>query len=243
MPPVYRLGSLFSGIGGAELGFEWTGRFKTVFQVEIEPFQRSILAKHWPDVPRFEDVHDVGIKNLPPCDVLVGGFPCQSISPAGARGGISTGKSAIWKEYARVIGELRPRAVVIENSSHIRTRGLDVVLTDLASLGYDAEWHPITAASVGAPHLRERMFVVAYPSQPRLEGVHDAERRIYLQPTEGQTRRQWRPEPPLHRVAYGLPRGLAGERNSRLKALGNAIVPRVAQYVAERLLASGVLDA
>lgn len=157
------LGSLFSGIGGLEYGLEMTGRFKTVWQVEKDAYCRKVLAKHWPDVTRFEDVKDVGKENLSPVDVICGGFPCQDISAAGNREGIREGnRSGLWFEYARIIREMGPRYVVVENVAGLLADGLGIVLSELASIGYDAQWRVLSAESVGAPHLRERVFLVAY---------------------------------------------------------------------------------
>jgi DNA (cytosine-5)-methyltransferase 1 len=160
-PVTLTVGSLFSGIGGLELGLERAG-MRTVFQVERDPYACKVLAKHWPNVPRFSDVREVGAHNLPACDVLCGGFPCQDISTAGKRAGIDGERSGLWSEYARIVRELRPRYVLVENVSALLVRGLERVLGDLAACGYDAEWDCIPAAAVGAPHRRDRIFVVAY---------------------------------------------------------------------------------
>jgi site-specific DNA-cytosine methylase len=163
-------GSLFAGIGGLDLGLERAG-FTCRWQVEINPFSRAVLAKHWPDVARFEDVRTVGAHNLEPVDLICGGFPCQDISNAGKRVGITGERSGLWTEYARVVRELRPRLVLVENVAALLTRGFDVVLGDLAALGFDAEWTVLRASDVGAPHRRERLFVVAHAE--RLAGGDD----------------------------------------------------------------------
>ena len=155
------LGSLFAGIGGIDLGFERAG-FETVWQVEINSYCRKVLARHFPNAERFEDVRTVGRHNLKPVDVIAGGFPCQDISNAGKRAGIEGERSGLWSEYARIIGELRPKYVLVENVSALLGRGMGRVLGDLSTLGYDAEWEIISAADVGAPHLRERVWIVAY---------------------------------------------------------------------------------
>lgn len=157
-----RIGSLFSGIGGLEKGLEDAGCGSVVWQVERDPFCRSVLAKHWPHAKRFEDVCAVGLDNLPPVNIICGGFPCQDISYAGKGAGLAGERSGLWREYARIVRELRPRFVVVENVSALLARGLGDVLGDLAALGYDAEWHCVRASDVGAPHRRERLFVVAY---------------------------------------------------------------------------------
>ena len=157
-----RIGSLFSGIGGLELGLEWAGVGRAVWQVERDEWCRNILAKHWPDAERFDDVRTVGAHNLSDVEVICGGFPCQDISYAGRGAGLAGERSGLWFEYARIVRELRPRFVVVENVSALLARGLDAVLGTLASLGYDAEWSCIRASDVGARHRRERVFVVAW---------------------------------------------------------------------------------
>lgn len=162
-----RVLDLFSGIGGFSLGLERAG-MTTVAFCEIDKKAQKVLRKHWPDVPIFEDVSTLTKEMLDErgitADVICGGFPCQDISYAGAGAGIEGERSGLWSEYARLIGELRPRYAIVENVSALLSRGLDRVLGDLASLGYDAEWNCIPAAAVGAPHRRDRIWIVAYPS-------------------------------------------------------------------------------
>lgn len=141
---------------------EWAGVGHTVFQVEKEEFCRATLARHWPNVPKFSDVLHVGASNLPECDVLCGGFPCQDISFAGKGAGLAGERSGLWREFRRIIVECAPPYVVIENVSALRARGLDSVVSDLAALGYVSWWDCIPAAAVGAPHRRDRLFLLAY---------------------------------------------------------------------------------
>jgi DNA (cytosine-5)-methyltransferase 1 len=162
-----RVGSLFAGIGGFDLAARWMG-WQTAWVSEIDPYASAVLKKHWPDAPNLGDI--TTITNPPPVDVLVGGFPCQDISLAGKGEGIGGARSGLWKHYARLIEEIRPRYVVAENVSALRSRGLEVVLGDLAEIGYDAEWHCIPASAVGAPHRRDRIWIVAYPQQSRCQG-------------------------------------------------------------------------
>ncbi len=154
-------GSLFAGIGGFDLGLERAGMV-CKWQVEIDEYATRVLEKHWPTVRRWNDV-----RTFPPegdwnVDVICGGFPCQDISVAGKGAGLAGARSGLWYEFARIIGELRPRYVVVENVAALLTRGMDAVLGTLSTLGYDAEWHVIPASAVGAPHRRERVWIVAY---------------------------------------------------------------------------------
>ena len=165
--PMKRIGSLFSGIGGLELGLEWAGVGHTVWQVEREPFCQSVLEKHWPNAKRFDDVRMVGATNLEPVDVICGGFPCQDISYAGKGAGLAGERSGLWYEFARIVGEMGPRFVVVENVAAFITRGIGDVLGTLSDLGYDAQWRTLRASDVGAPHRRERIFIVAYARRER----------------------------------------------------------------------------
>jgi DNA (cytosine-5)-methyltransferase 1 len=162
----FKLLDLFSGIGGLSLGLERTGGFETVAFCEIEPFPRRVLAKHWPKVPIYDDVRTLTAERLAAdgiaVDAICGGFPCQDISLAGHGAGLDGERSGLWSEIARLVGELGPRYVIVENVAALLGRGLDRVLRDLAALGYDAEWHCIPASAVGAPHRRDRIWIVAY---------------------------------------------------------------------------------
>lgn len=157
-----KVGSLFSGIGGFDLGLERAG-FQTAWFCEQDEFCQQVLRKHWPDVPIYDDICELRGQDVEPVDALCGGFPCQDLSYAGKGAGIEGERSGLWSQYARLIGELRPRYVFVENVPALLTRGLGRVLGDLAALGYDAEWQIISAADVGAPHRRERVWIVAYP--------------------------------------------------------------------------------
>ena len=205
------VGSLFAGIGGFDLGFERAG-YEIKFQVEIDKYANKVLEKHFPNAERFNDVRTVGKHNLPYVDVLVGGFPCQDISVAGKGAGIKEGtRSGLWSEFARIISEIRPRYVVVENVAALLGRGMGRVLGDLSEIGYDAEWRIISAADVGAPHLRKRIWIVAYP---RYAGVHERRERSEA------------------RFAMLNPRGIEGDVVSRGQEVsGNVLAntPRILQ--------------
>jgi DNA (cytosine-5)-methyltransferase 1 len=292
-------GSLFAGIGGLDLGFERAGMV-CKWQVEIDPFARKVLAKHWPEVLRHDDVRTwppvpewivdrnaywhsgdgVRVRNLR-VDCIVGGFPCQDISYAGKGAGLQGERSGLFYEVCRIVSEMGPRFVVLENVAALLTRGMGDVLGSLASLGYDAEWHCIPAAAVGAPHIRDRVFIIAYANGWRLKKFQkrnrEAESRRPAQQrdnamrfrddvadTSGDGREQrlphdrrgdkgigawkehrpfcsgcvpkrdqWEIEPDVGRVVDGLP-----GRVDRLRGLGNAVVPQVAEYVARRIIAA-----
>jgi DNA (cytosine-5)-methyltransferase 1 len=174
-----RVLDLFSGIGGFSLGLERAGGFETVAFCEIEPFPRKVLAKHWPGVPCYNDVRTLDAATLSrdgiAVDVITGGFPCQDISVAGRQRGMGGDtRSGLWSEIVRLVGELRPRYVIVENVANLlagpsERRGgwFGRVLGDLAECGYDAEWENIPAAALGAPHRRERVWVAAHPAQDR----------------------------------------------------------------------------
>lgn len=147
---------LFSGIGGFSLGLERTGGFRTVAFCEIDPFCRRVLAKHWPEVPCYEDVRTLTADTLArdgiTVDVICGGFPCQDLSFAGKRAGLEGDRSGLWGEYARIIREVRPQFVIVENVPGLLSLGLGDVLGDLAAGGYDAVWDCIPAAARRSRH-------------------------------------------------------------------------------------------
>jgi len=300
-----RYGSLFSGIGGIDLGFDRAG-MECIWQVEIDDYASKVLAKHWPKVHREKDIRECGSHNLEWVNVVAGGFPCQDISYAGRGAGLDGERSGLFFEAVRVVRELQPRFVVLENVAALLTRGLDRVLGTLAEIGYDAEWHCIPAAYVGAPHIRDRVFVLAYANsqhgrasraskaqtraavaidaaskqsrtmadtagdrweQGRQDGRGGKEGASKGQEcrsrgggeasananSEGLEKRQgqnaigagqdgrpelgrsewWAVEPDVGRVAHGIP-----NRVDRLRGLGNAVVPQVAEWIGRRLIES-----
>lgn len=235
---------LFSGIGGFSLGLERTGLFETVAFCEWDEGCRHVLKKHWPHIPCFGDVeqlaystgllHSKGFEV--PCtsgiDVITGGFPCQDISMANrAAEGISGSRSGYWKQYARLVNEVKPKGVIIENVSALLRRGLDVVLEDLHKIGYDVEWHCITAKYFGACHERDRVFILAYRRGIGGEGFKPLQRiekvgqgwesckenlqQVYDNPFR---RSCSFPQPLLRGVDVRTPR-----RVDRLKQVGNSV--------------------
>jgi DNA (cytosine-5)-methyltransferase 1 len=156
-----RIGSLFSGIGGLELGLERAGLGRTVYQVERDAYCRHVLARHWPEALRFDDVRTVGAHNLPRVDVLCGGFPCQDLSAAGKMAGLAGERSGLWFEMRRIVDECRPTWLVVENVAHTWRRYVSVVRRALWELGYASLPIRVRACDVGARHERARIFLVA----------------------------------------------------------------------------------
>lgn len=223
-------GSLFAGIGGFDLGLEQAG-MQCKWQVECDKWASKVLAKHWPNVHRERDVRDCGNHNLEWVDVICGGFPCQDISIAGKGAGLAGKRSGLWSEFARIIGELRPRYVIVENVAALLARGMGTVLGDLSSLGYDAEWHVIPACAVGAPHRRERIWIVAYPSCKRLEGQREIPFGTCKKHEDIGYSRWWAIESAVDRVAHGIP-----NRMDRLRGLGNAVVPQIVEQIGKFII-------
>ena len=160
-------GSLFSGIGGFELGAEMAG-IDTLWNCEIEKFQGEILKNKFPHAERFTDItKTTGLRYV---DIISGGFPCQDISVAGKREGIKGKRSGLWSEMYRIIWEVRPKYVIIENSPALTISGLEQVLCDLSKIGYNAEWQCISNYAFGYPHKRERLYLIAYSNKIGLQG-------------------------------------------------------------------------
>lgn len=237
------VGSLFSGIGGFDLGFERAG-LRTMWFVESEPFCQFVLKKNFPDVACYADVQHVSSANLSRVDVLAGGFPCQDVSIANQRAeGIAGARSSLWGQFARLIGEIQPRYVVIENSPQLVSRGLDVVLGQLASLGYDAEWQRISAEAVGANHIRSRLYIVAYPPRKGLDRSR-SEPRLFTQEAWWAWRwgddsmcDWWTTQPEPSRVDDGFPHRMDKDFKPRVRSLGNALVPQIAHFIGTRIRA------
>ena len=231
--------SLFAGIGGLELGLERAG-MTTVGQVELNPWARTILDKHWPEVAKHDDVRTApdwwASTDRPGVDVVCGGFPCQPFSVAGSQRGTADDRWG-WPWMADVIRAVRPRYAIVENvPALIRDPvAFGWLLGDLHELGFDAEWSVVSACSVGAPHTRRRVFLVAYPSGEGLEGLHESGRRVDLQPAASDLWRQWETEPDVARVDYGVPGRLVRDP---IHGYGNAVVPQVAEHIGRLIMAN-----
>lgn len=262
------VGSLFSGIGGMDLGLERAGH-KIIWQSEIDRYANKILQKHWPDVPNFGDVTKLDWDKIPYVEIIAGGYPCQPFSTAGKRRGTNDTRH-LWPHVRNAISRIRPRYALLENVSGHVTLGLDTVLGEIAALGYNAEWQIISASAFGAPHLRERLFIVAYPDNA---GSGTPERKLVFREdtvaawwqghagtfngfggrgamvanTNGGRQQQcdapigvipivdkggernakwWKTEPGVGRLANGV-----SNRVDRLRGLGNAVVPQVAEFM------------
>ena len=256
-------GSLFSGIGAMDLGIQRAG-FELKWQVEIDPYCRRVLERHWPDVRRHDDVRTWSQPDTERVDLVFGGFPCTDISHAGRREGIEGKQSGLWSEMRRIIRELRPRIVLVENVAALLGRGASRVFGDLAADGFDCEWACVPAAAVGAPHLRDRVFVCAHGAsrgQPELrrtqrqdgqldgirEKVADADgaRLEVGQVFGGDAGKELAAFERSCRTGAGqwaaepdvgrMADGVAN-RVDRLRGLGNGVVPQVAEWIGRRLI-------
>lgn len=234
-----RVLDLFSGVGAFSLGLERTGGFQTVAFCERGEEQRRVLRSHWSEVPIYDDVCSLTAERLrsdgvASPDVICGGFPCQDISQAGTGEGIDGERSGLWREYARLVRELRPSYVLVENVAALLVRGIDRVLGDLAVIGYDAEWHRIPAAAVGLPHRRDRIWIAA-----NRHGVRE------LQPGWGiGHERRWRGNR-REAVDWVLSRGGVLRSHDgiaagldRIGMCGNALVPDIPEAIGRAILAA-----
>lgn len=249
-----RVLDLFSGIGSMSLGLERAG-METVAFCEVNKFCQSILKKHWPDVEKYDDVRTF-VADESSIDIICGGFPCQDLSKAGGRKGLSGSRSGLWFEFLRIIGEARPKAVLIENVTRLRAHGLDVVLRGLAEIGYDAEWHCIPASHLGAPDLRDRLWIIAYPQHSYADSFGSHQARVHVEgstelrdeqvcvpgpllssvPGRGEgvgsgARRGWDTEPGIRRVVARTPEGV-----ERSKALGNTVKPVIPERIGRAIM-------
>lgn len=257
------IGSLFSGIGGLERGLELAGLGPVIWQAEADPFCRQVLARHWPGVRQYRDVREVGSDAQRP-GIICGGYPCQGHSAVGRQLGHDDPRSALWGEFARVLRDLRPELVVVENVPALLRTGFGRVLGDLAALGYDALWDCLPASAVGAPHRRDRLFVVAwraelaYTDGHRLEGrerarpaardaatggdLADRRRAAVERPSEFPPARAdvqaWGAVPlATQPVLCRVAHGPTTQLDrARIRALGNAVIPAVARVIGEAIV-------
>lgn len=242
---------LFSGIGGFELGLEWAG-IETVAMCEYDEKAQQVLRKHWPDITIFPDVKELTYeklksKGITEIDIITGGFPCQDISVAGKGAGITAPRSGLWKEFARIVGEIRPKYVIVENVSALLHRGLSTVLGDLASIGYDAEWHCIPASAIGAPHRRDRIWIVAYSKSISINelGVFKVEKiikqELWSKKSRGFNSNNFNSRE--NRNKWIISKSTICRRNDglsnqldQLKQLGNAVVPQIPYLIAKAIM-------
>ena len=273
------VGSLFSGIGGLDLGLERAG-MEVIWQSEIDPYGCRVLKKHWPEVVNHGNIKDINWGDVVRPDVLCGGYPCQPFSLAGRRAGEDDPRH-LWPWVRNAISELRPKYAILENVRGHLSMGGTSVIADLATIGYDSEWHVISAASVGAPHRRDRIVIIAHPNNsgsraPECSSDNNWSQEIKRQNNIAQcglsrhcpdvadydsewdgvngspetsrqarffrsdnTRREasnvsrqwWATEPNVGRVANGVP-----NRVDRLRGLGNAVVPQVAELIGRMVI-------
>lgn len=232
---------LFSGIGGFSLGLERAG-MQTVAFCEIDPFCRRVLAKHWPGVPIFEDVRTLRGSDVEAVDVICGGFPCQDVSIANVAGaGLDGERSGLWFEYARLIGEIRPRFVLVENVAELLGRGMGEVLGPLAALGYDAEWRMLRGLDVGLPFIGERIWIVATPECQGREGRFQYLSPLGFEGTPSTERRHQAIRARGELEAHFL--GLRGDdglsvtmERRRLHGLGNAVTPQIPEAIGRAIM-------
>ena len=230
--------SLFSGIGGFDLGFDRAGMV-CAGQVEIDDYCRRVLAKHWPDVKRMADIREVKGDEFGTVDVICGGFPCQPHSTARAKKPPGAeDERDMWPEFIRIIRAVRPQWVVAENvpglfSSNDR-RFFGNILRDLAASGYDAEWQVIPAGAFGLPHRRERVFVVAYANGKRFQecDLPAFSGHAELDPRFIGWNGEWeyQGEPAFLRGDNGVP-----PRLDRIAQMGNAVAVPVAEWLGRRI--------
>lgn len=236
---------LFSGIGGFSLGLERAG-METIAFCEIEDYPRKVLSKHWPGIPIAKDVKKLNYNNgvlyddgieiyRGTIDVVTGGFPCQPHSFSGKREASKDSRD-LWGEMFRIIGDIRPRFVIGENVLGLLStedgRYFNGILEDLAEIGYNAEWENIPAAAVGAPHLRPRIWLVAYPDKTQFKG-RGLSVGIQAKYTDSGYTRRGKDKPGVERMANGIP-----EQMDRLGCLGNAVVPQIPELIGRAIMAA-----
>jgi len=235
--------SLFAGIGGIDLGLHLTGGFETVAVCEIEPYAQSQLKRLFPAAVLYEDVTTLDAEQLARdgirADVLCGGFPCQDLSTSGSRLGLDGARSGLWREFFRLIRDLRPKFVIMENSPELLDGWMGDVLGPLAQIGYDAEWDCIPASAAGAPHGRDRVWAIAYPSSfgQQIKGgclnAFSATPNDYREASGLVDAVQGNALPYVCSRHDGIPARLA---EPMLHALGNAVVPQIPEQIGWAIL-------
>jgi DNA (cytosine-5)-methyltransferase 1 len=231
----YNVLDLFSGIGGFSLGLERAG-MKTVAFCEIEPFCQQVLSRHWPRTPIYDDIKQLIARRLyhdgiPTISVICGGYPCQPFSVAGRQRGQDDPRH-LWPEMHRLIREIRPRWVICENVAGHVELGLDAVLSDLENAGYAATPFIIPACAVGAPHRRDRVWIVAHAAGLRLARSLGLPRRQLAEELPTQALRWDLPSPFTVGNDDGVP-----FRLERTQALGNAVVPQIPELIGRAIVA------
>jgi DNA (cytosine-5)-methyltransferase 1 len=227
------VGSVFSGIGGLDLGLERAGH-RILFQVESNAYARAVLARHWPTVPCYTDVTTLQADHLPPVDILCGGPPCTPVSEANITRKGTEDANWLWPHFNRLVRRLRPRYLLLENVPGLLTanRGgaFQSILSDLASQRYDAEWRCLGASHVGLPHRRLRVWLVAYPHDEAQSGIafYDDTGKSLSEFTGRHERSNAQCE--VDRVAHGTARWV-----ERVRTLGSAVVPPMAEWLGHRL--------
>ena len=250
---MHKVLDLFSGIGGFSLGLERTGGFETVAFCEIDKYCQKVLRKHWASVPIYNDIKELTNERLRKDGinptVICGGFPCQDISVANTKAkGLDGERSGLFFEIIRLVRNIRPEYVILENVSALLGRGLGNILGEFSEVGFDAEWHCISASSVGAPHKRDRIWIMANPScsqrtrngkpiglsseQPtsNLRG-HSRKAISIMDKTRLEKTNWWKNEPRLLTLDDGIP-----DRVARLKAIGNSLIPQIPEMIGNAIL-------
>ena len=241
------VGSLFAGVGGMELGLQAAG-WEVKWQVEQNEYCQRVLEKHWPDTPRWDDVTTFPSPDWPmellEVDMICGGWPCQDISNAGRKKGLKGERSGLFYEIIRLARHIKPQWLLLENVSGLLRRGMGEVLRSLAEIGYDAEWHCLSAATcTGAPHVSDRCFLICHVADTASVGQQEPGTpgdasdqtpvitREAVESFNGRVRHLWESEPELGRVATRIP-----NRLHRLTGLGNSCVPQVAEFIGMSIL-------
>lgn len=223
---------LFEGMGGFSYAAEWSG-IETVAWCEIDTYCQKLLKQNFPNAKGHGDIREFDAAQYAgKIDIITGGFPCQDISIAGKGVGISGERSGLWSEMWRIIRDVGPKYVIIENSSALTFRGFEQVLCDLSKIGYDAEWQCLHGYAFGLQHGRERVYIIAYANEKRAErrGEESVFREYKIQRYNivfpGFRTRRDIPEPRTFRSAHDIP-----NLSKRIGAVGNAVMPVIAYYL------------